>query len=81
MAESTIVQELMQGNEELKWFSENYEKLRSKFKNKFIALRGKRVVMESKRMEDLVNELSKKYGNIEDFRIEFMPDDEFVLVV
>ena len=81
MPDPIILQELIEGNDDLKWLSENYEKLRSKYKNKFIALKGKEVVMEHRNMEELIKNLLDKYGDIEEFRIEFMPDDEFALVI
>lgn len=76
-----ILQELIEGNNNLKWFSENFEKLKEKYPNKYVAMKDTEVIMDDKNFDNLASNLKKEFGDISRFEIKFIPDDEFILVV
>ena len=76
-----ILKELKEGNEDLKWLSENFEKIRKEYPGKFVAIKDRRVVLSNTDLNALIDELEKRRQDPGQFIIDFIPDEDFILVV
>jgi len=79
--ESIIFEELKQGNEQLEWLTKHYEELRKRYKNRYVAIKDKKIVMDDSDIERLIKRLQQEHYNLQDITIEFMPDDDFIMVI
>lgn len=80
-AETLILEELKAGNKDLEWFSKNFSELKKKYPKKFVAIKDQNVVVATSKLETLIKRLKEKFGNPNDFLIDFVPDDKYILVV
>ena len=80
-AETLVLEELKAGNKDLEWFSKNFSELKKKYPKKFVAIKDQNVVVAASKLETLIKLLQQKFGNPNDFLIDFVPDDKYVLVV
>ena len=80
-AETLALEELKAGNKDLEWFSKNFPELKKKYPKKFVAIKDQNVVIASSKLETLIKILKKKFGNPNDYLIDFIPDDKYILVV
>ncbi len=80
-AETLILEELKAGNKDLEWFSKNFSELKKKYPKKFVAIKDQNVVVAASKLETLIKRLKEKFGNPNDFLIDFVPDDKYILVV
>lgn len=80
-AETLILEELKAGNKDLEWFSKNFSELKKKYPKKFVAIKDQNVVVAASKLETLIKLLKEKFGNPNDFLIDFVPDDKYILVV
>ena len=80
-AETLVLEELKAGNKDLEWFSKNFSDLKKKYPKKFVAIKNQNVVIASSKLETLIKHLKEKFGNPNDFLIDFVPDDNYILVV
>ena len=80
-AETLILEELKAGAKDLEWFSKNFSDLKKKYPKKFVAIKDQNVVMTASKLETLIKLLKEKFGNPNDFLIDFVPDDKYILVV
>ena len=76
-----VLEELKSGNKDLKWYSKNYQELKKKYSNKFIAIKDQNVVFNASKLDILLKHLRDKFGNPKDFLIDFVPDDNYILAV
>ena len=81
MKTDKLLKELKEGNENLQWLSENFERIRKEYPGKFIAIRDKRVILSSADLETLISELEKRKEDIAKLLIDFIPKEDFILVV
>ncbi len=63
------------------WFDLNYEELRRKYPNKFIAIKDKKVIAVSSDLNSLIDELKALNIDLNKVLIEFIPEEdlEFIL--
>jgi len=63
------------------WLDLNYEEIRKKYPNKFIAIKDRRIIAESDDLDSLINKLVSMKVNLNSVLIEFIPgeDTEFIL--
>ena len=80
-AETLILEELKAGTKDLEWFSRNFSDLKKKYPKKFVAIKDQNVVITASKLETLIKLLKEKFGNPNDFLIDFVPDDKYILVV
>ena len=81
MEDSHILEALKKSEEDSKWISEEYDKLRSKYEGKVFAVRNKTVISYADRVEELVEKLEKMGENAGFLLIETIPprDLSFIL--
>lgn len=80
-AEILVLEGLKAGAKDLEWFSKSFPELKEKYPKKFIAIKDQNVVMAASKLETLIKLLKEKFGNPNDFLIDFVPDDKYILVV
>lgn len=80
-AETLVLEELKAGTKDLEWFSKNFSDIKKKYPKKFVAIKDQNVVVAASKLETLIKLLKKKFGNPNDFLIDFVPDDKYILVV
>ena len=80
-AETLFLKELKAGNKDLEWFSKNFSELKKKYPKKFVAIKDQDVVIAASKLETLIKQLKQEFGNPNDFLIDFVPDDKYILVV
>jgi len=63
------------------WLDLNYEEIRRKYPNKFIAIKNKRIIAESDDIDKLIKKLISMKEDLNKVLIEFIPgkDTEFIL--
>ena len=79
--ETLILEELKTGTRDLEWLSKNFSDLKKKYPKKFVAIKDRNVVLASSELETLIKLLKEKFGNPNDYLIDFIPDDKYILVV
>ena len=55
--------------------------IKKKYPKKFVAIKNQNVVVAASKLETLINILKEKFGNPNDYLIDFVPDDKYILVV
>jgi len=80
-AEALALEELKAGTKDLEWFSKNFSDIKKKYPKKFVAIKDQNVVVSASKLETLIKVLKEKFGNPNDFLIDFVPDDNYILVV
>lgn len=80
-AETLVLEELKAGTKDLEWFSKNFSDIKKKYPKKFVAIKDQNVVVAASKLETLIKRLKEKFGNPNDFLIDFVPDDKYILVV
>jgi len=81
MEDSHILEILKKFEEDSRWVSEEYDKLRSKYEGKVFAVRNKNVVSYADTVEELVEKLEKMGEDVGFLLIETVPprDLSFIL--
>jgi len=79
--ESSFLEELKIGTKDLEWLSKNFSDLKKKYPKKFVAIKNQKVVVASSELDTLIKLIKKKYDNPNDYLIDFIPDDKYILVV
>ena len=67
--------------ENITWFRANYEQLRKKYPNRFVAIDRGGVIASDKTLNGLLAQLRKRYTDITLFAIEYVSATEAELVV
>jgi len=80
-AETLVLEELKAGTKDLEWFSKNFSDIKKKYPKKFVAIKDQNIVIAASKLDTLINLLKEKFGNPNDFLIDFVPDDKYILVV
>ncbi len=80
-AETLVLEELKAGTKDLEWFSKNFSDIKKKYPKKFVAIKDQNVVVAASKLDTLIEPLKEKFGNPNDFLIDFVPDDKYILVV
>jgi len=75
------LESLMAFEEDDKWLHENMERLRTKFVNKFVAVKNKEVIEYGGEIEELVKRLETKKENPGQLVIEFINTKDFKLLL
>jgi len=79
--DTAVLKELIAGNQNLAWLSKNFSELKKKYPKKFIAIRHQSVIATASSIETLIKILKEKFGDPNEFLIDFIPDDTYTLVV
>lgn len=79
--ETAVIKELKAGTKDLEWFSNNFPDLKKKYPKKFVAIKDQNVIVAASKLETLIKTLKEKFGNPNDYLIDFVPDDKYILVV
>ncbi len=80
-AETLVLEELKAGTKDLEWFSKNFSDIKKKYPKKFVAIKDQNVVVAASKLDTLIEHLKEKFGKPNDFLIDFVPDDKYILVV
>jgi len=80
-AETLVLEELKAGTKDIEWFSKNFSDIKKKYPKKFVAIKDQNVVLAASKLDTLIKHLKEKFGNPNDFLIDFVPDDKYILVV
>jgi hypothetical protein len=80
-AETLVLEELKAGTKDLEWFSKNFSDIKKKYPKKFVAIKDQSIVVAASKLDTLIKLLKEKFGNPNDFLIDFVPDDKYILVV
>ena len=68
--------------ENAKWLSNNYEKLKKEFNNEWVAVLDKTVIEHDSDLAKLVNRLRKKYANVySQIAVEYVTTKELDLIL
>ena len=73
MEDSQILEILNKSEEDSKWVSEEYDKLRTKYEGKVFAVRNKSVLSQADTVEELVEKLEKMDEKVGLLLIETIP--------
>lgn len=76
-----LLEELKAGSKDVEWLSKNFHALQKKYPKQFIAVKNQQVIIAHKNLVTLINTLKKKFGSPNDFLIDFVPDENYILVV
>jgi ABC-type phosphate/phosphonate transport system ATPase subunit len=76
-----LVEEMRHAQKETEWLSEHYSQLKKDYPRKFVAIKNQQVVFVEGKLETLLKKLKAKFGDTNGFFIEFLPDENYVLVV
>ena len=76
-----LLEELKAGTKDVEWLSKNFPALQKKYPKPFIAVKNQQVIIAHKNLVTLINTLKKKFGSPNDFLIDFVPDENYILVV
>ena len=76
-----LLEELKAGTKDVEWLSKNFPALQKKYPKQFIAVKNQQVIIAHKNLVTLINTLKKKFGSPNDFLIDFVPDENYILVV
>ena len=79
MAEATVIQMLVSGQNDLAWFESNINSLKSKYNNKFIAFHNKEVIEANANLDNLMDNLEKKGIDTSNLFIKFVSKVKAIL--
>ena len=79
MSNNVILQSLLQGREDVKWFDANLMALKSQYNNKFIAFHNKKVLDSDKSLDNLMTRLNQKGVDISNVFIKFVSKVKAIL--
>ena len=65
----------------MKWFQDNYEKLREQFSGEYVAVNNSQVVMHDKDARTLINKLRQQCEDIGVFVVEFVSKEKVELIL
>lgn len=73
--------ELHKFDKNMKWFQDNYEKLRELYAEEYVAVYNEKVVMHNKDVRTLIAQLRKRYKDIGAVVIEFVSKEKYELIL
>ena len=79
--DAIVLEELIVGNQNLEWLSKNFSELKKKYPKKFVAIQHQNVVVADRSLKTLIKTLKKKFGDPNEFLIDFIPDENYILVM
>jgi hypothetical protein len=79
--DSQILEILKTSEEDSKWISEEYEKLRSKYEGKVFAVRNKTVICDADTAEELMGKLTGMSENVGFLLIESIPPKDLSFIL
>lgn len=65
----------------MKWFQDNYEKLREQYAGQYVAINKGKVVMHGENAKALIEKLREEYGDIGAFVVEFVSKEKIELIL
>lgn len=79
MRMNKIVGMLRQGQEDLRWYGQNLETLKSEYNNQFVAFNRKRIIESDERLDRLLKKLESKRVDRSTVLIEFVSKTRRIL--
>jgi len=76
-----LLEELKAGTKDVEWLSKHYSALRKKYPKQFIAVKNQKVITAHNDLVTLISTLKRKFGDPNDYLIDFIPDENYTLVV
>ncbi|PNX45889.1 MAG: hypothetical protein BV459_07535 [Thermoplasmata archaeon M11B2D] len=76
-----LLEELTAGTKDVEWLSKNYHALRKKYPKQYIAVKNQKVIIAHRNLVTLINTLKRQFGDPNDYLIDFVPDENYTLVV
>jgi len=76
--ELEMINEMEQDN---KWLVSNYEEIRRKYENKFIAIKDKNIIASNPTLEGIIKDLKEKGENPSFVLIEFIHKKDFKIIL
>ncbi|MEA2055053.1 MAG: DUF5678 domain-containing protein [Candidatus Thermoplasmatota archaeon] len=64
-----------------RWISENYEQIKKEYTEKYIAVKDKNIIDANKNSDKLIKRLRERNEELERIVIEFIPSEDFILVL
>lgn len=65
----------------MKWFQDNYEKLKEQYAGEYVAVYDDRVIARGKDARGLINQLRKTYSDLGAFVVEFVSKEKMELIL
>jgi hypothetical protein len=65
----------------MKWFQDNYEKLREQFSGEYVAVNNSQVVMHDKDARTLISRLRQQCEDVGVFVVEFVSKEKVELIL
>ncbi len=79
MAETSVLQMLESGQNDLAWFESNLDSLKSKYDNKFIAFHNKEVIGVDTNVDNLMKKLKEKSIDTSNVFVKFISKIKAIL--
>jgi hypothetical protein len=76
-----MVKSLEKFEKDLKWFSEKYDELKSKYKGKFVLIRDSRVAVSGSNMDEIKQKAEKESIDLSKSVVEFIPSVETTIII
>jgi len=76
-----MLKSLEKFEKDLKWFSEKYDELKSKYKGKFVLIRDSRVVTSGDSMEEIKQKAEKENIDLSKSVVELIPSVETTIII
>lgn len=81
MEDAQVLEILRRSEEDSRWVSEEYEKLRGKYAGKVLAVKNKKVVCDADTIEELVDKLQGMGENVGFLLIESIPPKDLSFIL
>ena len=79
MAGAQILQILVSGKEDLKWFDSNFSNIIETYDNKFVAVQNKRILDSDANLDNLIDKLHKKNIDTSGVLLKFVSRVKLIL--
>ena len=76
-----MLQSLEKFEKDSKWFSENYDELKKKYKGKFVLIKNSRVVASGNSMGDIKQKAEKEGIDLSESLVEFISSVETAIII
>lgn len=76
-----LIRTLENFEKDSKWFSENYDELKKKYKGEFVLIKDFRVVASGKSMEEIRQKAEEEGIDLSESVVEFVPSIETAIII
>lgn len=74
-------EQLKRFEKNVNWFQSNYDDLKRKYKNEYVAIDNQEVLGHDSDLERLIEKMRQKYGDLGAFVIEYLTDKKLQLIL